>query len=625
MSRSFTLALFALLLVQHEAMSISVYAETFATPSSNTWSFGSGVPINTSVWSTHTNGNHGARITNGRLEVTSRRSSSAHGQGFAYVACGGPGSQYDNAVYNPVLGANGALVTWTFNMRKSPSNATTNGGFDCSSSSNQNGRTIGLGYILATNSASGILSSTSNCDPNGTSVGYAVLHGGTNRIRLVRFENSIHNGTITNIAESQTVNYANYHSVRVTYDPATNTWTLAVRSDGTSSFANPAAGTYPSTATGVDGTHTNVALNFTGGYFQAGCIGNCEDASTGYIALFDNINVDVACVPPTVPGPIAGNAILCAGTSGIYSVDEVPGVGGYVWTYSGTGAQLIPTGNSVEFVLSGSATSGVLGVSSLGDCASAPSTLAITVLGLPQVPEGLSGPGALCAGSSATYSVTERPGESYLWELPAGWSGGAAGGSIPVVSAAPGGTVIVNAVNGCGDGPPTSVEVLVYSLPEVSLAPFAQVCVSSQPFVLSGGSPAGGTYTFGGVPITSFNPIVGIGSYPITYTLVDANGCTASATEVLEVDACAGIAENSLLDLRVHPNPANSGVLYVDAPTPGDLVLFDAAGRVALQAWHGAAGPSSTLLIDKLAPGSYVLTYRARSGEVGHARVIIGR
>lgn len=625
MNASFTLALFALLIAPYKAMAISVYAETFAAPSSNTWSFGSGVPINTSAWSTYTNGNHGARITNGRLEVTSRRSSSAHGQGFAYVACGGPGSQYDNALYNPVLGANGAIVTWTFNMRKSPSNATTNGGFDCTQSSNQNGRTIGLGYILAASSASGILSSTNNCNPNGTSVGYAVLHGGTNRIRLVRFENSIHNGAITNIAESQTVNYANYHSVRVTYDPATNAWTLAVRSDGTSAFANPAAGTYPSTATGVDATHTGVALNFTGGYFQAGCIGNCDDASSGYIALFDNINVDVACVPPAQPGPITGTALVCASEVGSFSIEEVPAATQYAWSYSGSDVILDQSGTSVAVTFGATATSGILSVVNVGECNSSPSTLAIVVQGLPLAPSGLSGPVELCAGSSAAYVLDAVVGETYAWTLPADWTGDVVGDSINVEVAASGGTLTAIGTNSCGSGPVASFEVSINALPDVTLAEFAQVCVSTPTFPLLGGSPAGGTYTFNGVAVTSFNPIVGIGSYPITYTVVDTNGCSGSVTQILEVDACASIGEHSIVELQVHPNPVSSGMLYITAPVPGDLVLYDAAGRVALQGWHGADGPSSTLSIDALSPGAYALVYRTTLGEVGHSRVIVGR
>ncbi len=619
----YALALLGLVLIPGEARPISAYAESFTTPSSNTWSFGSGVPINTSPWSTYTNGNHGSRITNGRLEVTNRRSSSAHGQGFAYVACGGPGSQYDNAVYNPVLGANGALITWTFNMRKSPSNATTNGGFDCSSSANQNGRTIGLGYILATNSASGILSATNNCNPNGTSIGYAVLHGGTNRIRLVRFENGIHNGSITNIAESQTVNYANYHSIRVTYDPTTDTWTLAVRSDGTGSFADPSAGSYPSTATGVDGTHTGVALNFTGGYFQAGCIGNCDDASSGYIALFDNVNVDVACVPPAAPGAIAGIALVCPSDEGSYSIDEVVGVTDYAWTYSGTDVTLDQVGTTVTITFGSNATSGMLSVVSVGECNSSASTLDIVVQGLPLAPGGLAGPLVICAGEEATFSVDPVGGETYDWTLPTAWSGDAEGDSIDVIVAAPGGTLTIVGANSCGEGPAASIEVTVVPLPDVTLDEFALLCLSAPPLSLTGGAPAGGTYTFNGVPITSFDPVVGLGSYPIEYTVVDTNGCSASAMQVLEVDACAGIAEHSVLDVRVHPNPASGGVLYVHAPSPGSLTLHDPTGRIAGQASYGAQQGRSTLSVQGLSAGTYVLVFQAISGEFGHTRIVI--
>ncbi|MEX1132257.1 MAG: hypothetical protein WEC15_03455, partial [Flavobacteriales bacterium] len=240
-------------------------------------------------------------------------------------------------------------------------------------------------------------------------------------------------------------------------------------------------------------------------------------------------------------------------------------------------------------------------------------------------PSGLTGPLALCAGENATFSLDAVAGETYAWELPAAWSGDVSGDSINVVVAAPGGTLTVVGTNSCGAGTAASIEVVTAPLPEVLLNEFALLCVYNAPFTLTGGTPAGGNYTFNGVPITSFNPIVGIGSYPITYTVVDTNGCTASATQVLEVDACAGIEENSLVDLRVHPNPANSGMLFVDAPGPGDLVLFDAAGRVALQARHDGVGLSSSLSIERLSPGSYVLTYRSLAGEVGHARVIVGR
>lgn len=623
MKAHYAVVLSFLFISPEQASAVSVYSENFAAPSSTTWNFGNGVPINTSVWSTYTNGNFGSRINGGRLEINSRRSSSAHGQGFAYVECGGATSQFNNSVYNPVLGDNGALVTWTFNMRKAPSNATSNGGFSCSSSQNQNGVTIGLGFILGTNSASGILSSTSNCNPNGTSVGYAVLHGGNNRIRLVRFQNSIHNGTITNIAESQTLTYAHYHSVRVTFDPNSNTWTLAVRSDGANSFTDPAAGSYVTPSTGVDATHTGIALNYMGGYFQAGCIGNCDDASSGYIALFDNVNVDVACVPPTQPGPIAGVALVCPSTVGTYSIDPVSGVQDYVWTYSGSDVVLTPSGTSVSLTFGPASTSGVLSVVSVGECNSNSSTLPIVVQTLPAAPSVLAESVQPCAGSVAIFSVTAVPGESYAWTLPAVWTGDLTGDSVNVTVAAPGGTISVVATNSCGSGPAATFDVVVEPLPNVSLAAFPMVCISTAPFQLTGGSPAGGVYAFNGVPAVSFNPIVGLGSYTITYTVVDSNGCSATATQELVVDACAGIDEAAQAVIRTFPNPVIGDILYFEAPSSGELTLFDAAGRAVMYASHKATGSPTSLELQDLSGGSYTLLFRGNNGNVAHSRIVL--
>lgn len=622
MKGPYALLLLALALFPLRTQAVSVFEDNFSTPTSTAWSYGSGVAVNTSIWSMYNNGNFGSRINGGRLEITSRRSSSAHGQGFAYVPCGGAGSQFDNAVYNSVLADNGALVTWTFNMRKSASAATTNGGFGCSSSSSQNGITTGLGFILGSSSESGILSSTSNCNPNGTAVGYAVLHGGNNRIRLVHFENSIHNGSISNIAESQTLTYSNYHSVRVTYNPATNAWTLEVRSDGSNSFTDPSQGTYPAPASGVDATHVNTALNFMGGYFQSGCIGNCEEASSGYIALFDNVRVDVACVPPVSPGPIAGLALVCQSAVESYTIAAVPGVNSYAWAYSGAGVALIENGTSVQLTFGTAATSGVLSVSTVGDCASAPQNFPITVQLIPGAPV-VSGPALVCEGSLQSYSVPQVTGATSTWTWPAGWSGPVSGATVAVTAGATGGSVSVISTNSCGSGPAGTLDIVVDPAPEVGLEGFPLICTSTPEFQLTGGSPAGGVYTFNGVPVSSFNPIVGVGSYTIVYTYGDTNGCSASAQQELVVDACAGIVELEAGSVRVYPNPASGSYLNIQAPEPGDLLLHDATGRVVAKAWYAATGTPQVLDISGQAPGSYILSFVTRQGAGRRVPVIL--
>ncbi|MBX3274183.1 MAG: hypothetical protein KF729_28205 [Sandaracinaceae bacterium] len=274
---------------------LSVFADDFTAPSSSSWTSGADAAITTSRWRAFTTSQHGARIDGGRLELTNQRGSSGpgHGQGYAYVRTGGAGSAYDNTRYASTLGSNvGHEVVWSLNMRRDDPEST-DGGFSCSSSSSQNGITVGLAYVLAASSASGLNASADTCSASATSFGYAVVMGGSGgRVRLVRFVNGLRNGTLTTIAQSSAFTRSHHLSVRVTYDADTHGWRLEVRSDGSSTFANPATGTYTSTTTGTDATYVGMPLDFAGPYFQSGC---CCLCSSRFTARFDNVSVGVRC------------------------------------------------------------------------------------------------------------------------------------------------------------------------------------------------------------------------------------------------------------------------------------------------------------------------------------------
>lgn len=88
--------------------------------------------------------------------------------------------------------------------------------------------------------------------------------------------------------------------------------------------------------------------------------------------------------------------------------------------------------------------------------------------------------------------------------------------------------------SGCADD--TQVTITVNPLPDVSLAEFSPVLVSGPAFALTGGEPAGGTYSGTGVTNGYFDPAAaGIGSHEIKYTYTDANGCTSSMIRPLKV------------------------------------------------------------------------------------------
>ena len=274
----------------------NAFSDDFASPSSSSWSNGTDAAVGASRWNAYTTANHGVRVNGGYLEITNVRSSSpSHGQGYAYVRTGGTGSDYDNSVYDATLANNtGEEVVWTLNMRRDDPDST-DGGFSCSSSSSQNGRTVGLAYVLASDSAAGLNASASTCSSSASAVGYAVVFGGGDRdVRLVRFANGLRNGTLTTIVESGSYTVSSYFSVRVTYNAVTNQWRLESRRDGSSSFSDPASGAYGFSGTGTDATYVSMPLEYAGPYFQTGCTGLCSET---YTTRFDNVRVGVRCAP----------------------------------------------------------------------------------------------------------------------------------------------------------------------------------------------------------------------------------------------------------------------------------------------------------------------------------------
>lgn len=66
-----------------------------------------------------------------------------------------------------------------------------------------------------------------------------------------------------------------------------------------------------------------------------------------------------------------------------------------------------------------------------------------------------------------------------------------------------------------------STSIQVHPLPDPGFAPLAPLCVSDPPFPLSGGTPAGGTYSGPGVSAGWFDPAIGAGSHTLSYAYTD--------------------------------------------------------------------------------------------------------
>ena len=216
----------------------------------------------------------------------------------------------------------------------------------------------------------------------------------------------------------------------------------------------------------------------------------------------------------------------------------------------------------------------------------------MTVGTTPSSPASPSGIALLCASwGNSTYSVNTLPGIStYDWSISPSEAGSISGNgssNITVVWATGFlGTadLTVAGVNYCGIGDYSNPLSITRYLPEVTCVLTPYVGLPDPPFALTGGTPAGGTYSGPGVSNGIFDPAeAGLGEHTITYTYTDPNFCENSADDIIIVTPYSGI--QSVFDKEgvfVYPNP-NSGNftlhLNVGSHSNVSINVFDALNK----------------------------------------------
>jgi hypothetical protein len=123
------------------------------------------------------------------------------------------------------------------------------------------------------------------------------------------------------------------------------------------------------------------------------------------------------------------------------------------------------------------------------------------------------------------------------------------------------------------------------------------VCYTWAPLFLSGGSPAGGTYSGPGVNSGSgiFSPGFGlIGDQTIKYTITGSNTCKNSATSSIHVDLCDAV--NNLTDklnFKVQPNPSN-GLFEVNVNNLTDEAVLSIYNDLGQQVYNENLSPAAS-------------------------------
>ncbi len=149
----------------------------------------------------------------------------------------------------------------------------------------------------------------------------------------------------------------------------------------------------------------------------------------------------------------------------------------------------------------------------------------------------------------------------------------------------------------------------VNTAPTVTLGTFTDVCSYTPSFALSGGSPAGGTYSGTGVTAGSFDPSAAtVGLNPITYTFTDANGCSGQAVQSILVDDCAGLTELTQNGIIIYPNPA-SNVITIQTQNKVDFTMYAEDGKLVYSLNTIEGNTTAQVQVSHLAKGVYFMHF----------------
>ncbi len=234
----------------------------------------------------------------------------------------------------------------------------------------------------------------------------------------------------------------------------------------------------------------------------------------------------------------------------------------------------------------------------------------VNIQGTPTVPPTASfsvNDNSICAGQTVTYNNTSSRATTFSWTFPGGSPSSGSTSPIVVTYAAAGTyTTTLTATNSFGTNTTTQT-ITVNALPTVtSNSTYGTVCDNGGNLVLSGGSPAGGTYSGPGVTGTNFNPATaGVGTHNITYSFTDGNGCSNSAVGSVVVAPCSGIDLSGLENVRIYPNPTTQ-IIYITGLSNAEH-SYSIISTVGQEIRNGVITGDGAIDLGAVATGTYYI------------------
>lgn len=209
---------------------------------------------------------------------------------------------------------------------------------------------------------------------------------------------------------------------------------------------------------------------------------------------------------------------------------------------------------------------------------------------------------AICTGETVTFTdASANNPTAWGWDFGDGSSASVANPTHVFGNA---GTYVVSLTASNAAGSASVMDtIIVLTTPQVSVsASDNSVCLTDGVVTLT---TAPNTASLSGTGVSNglFDPsLAGVGSFVVTASITDPNGCTGTDTITINVQNCAGIGTIDQYNITVVPNPFSESFSVVGL-TQGDLVtLFDLHGNMVIE-------PSMQTQIDgfRLAKGTYIV------------------
>jgi gliding motility-associated-like protein len=351
------------------------------------------------------------------------------------------------------------------------------------------------------------------------------------------------------------------------------------------------------------GTSISVSPTSTTTYFVR-AEGTCNNTNCAFVT----ITLGTGATAPTSADLTIDN--ICPGdTTEVFQLGGALGSSDvWVWYTGACGAVTVGVGETLAVAPTVTTTYFVRAVGTCG--ATLCQSVTVTVLPGSITPSGITASNNnFCEGGSTTLTVVGGSlvgGANWVWyENSCGGGTSIGSGSSITVTPSNTSTYFVRGEGGtCGNTECASIFINVLGT-DAYFVFVDTICGLSAPFNLTGGLPAGGTYSGPGVAANAFDPsAAGIGTHTLTYSYTDGSGCVATATTDVTIS-------NSTLAAAATVVPeecADGGVTIVVAASGGDgnYNYNWSNGASGNPLTYAAAGTYSVAVTDGSGCGTYV-------------------